>query len=69
MKNLPRIHPEWVLVGVAALLIGILAAFFVWGTAGLAMSVEKAISPTGQGGVGVWFDLEGAKRLDLLIQR
>lgn len=69
MKNLPRIHPEWILVGAAVILIGILAVFFIWGTAGLAVSVEKAISPTGQKSSPAGFNLEGAKQLDLLIQR
>jgi len=69
MKNFPRIYPEWILIGAAILLVGILVAFFIWGTTGLAVSVEKAISPAGQEGSGARFDLEGAKRLDLPIQK
>ncbi len=65
MKELLKMHQEWLLTGIALFLIGILAVFFVWGITGLAADLGKAVVPGTDKSSGLNFDLEGAKQLNL----
>ena len=65
MKELLKTHQEWLLTGIALFLLGILAAFFVWGITGLAGDFGKALVPNTDKSSKLNFDLEGAKRLNL----
>ena len=65
IRELLKMHPEWLLTGAALLLLGILAVFFVWSITGLAADFGKAVVPGTGKGSNLNFDLESAKRLNL----
>ena len=69
MNQIKKIHQEWILVAAALVILGVLVGFFIWNTTVIAVNVERAISPEGTDKTEVKFDLDGAKKLNLLIQR
>lgn len=67
MKRFFSVHYERFLLFTSFLFLGAVLLFFVWGARSLILSIGQAINFQDVGRQDVEFDIEGAKRLNLVL--
>ena len=65
MGSIFKKHPDFILLSLAILLIGVLAASYIWGIQTLITNFKKTTFDQHENKTETGFDLEGAKALDL----
>ncbi len=65
MQKIFRSHPEFVLIALTAVIVGVLAAYYFWGITRLISVSTSAIAPPAKEEAAPGFDIDGAKGLDL----
>ena len=63
MTSFIKHYQDWVLVSVAALLVGVIVGFYIWGTDVLLTHLTQAISSGGTAAPTVEFNIDGAQKI------
>ena len=63
MKSFLSHHQDWILVSIAALLLGGIAGFYIWGTDVLLTDVTQAIGSGASGPPAVKFNIDEAQKI------
>ncbi|MEK9173378.1 MAG: hypothetical protein AAB594_02295 [Patescibacteria group bacterium] len=66
MKRFFNIHYEKFLLSISFLFLGLVLVFFIWGARSLIVSIGRALNFQDVGQQDVEFDIESAKRLNLV---
>ncbi|TSC82665.1 MAG: hypothetical protein G01um101420_188 [Parcubacteria group bacterium Gr01-1014_20] len=66
MKRFFNIHYEKFLLSTSFLFLGLVLVFFIWGARSLIVSIGQALNFQNTNQQDVKFDVEGAKRLNLV---
>ncbi len=69
MKNLFKLHPQAILIGLAFLLLAVLGIYFFWGGSVLLTSLHDSLKIPSASEKPVGFDIESAKALNLKLEQ